>query len=129
MSAYVPHHDPSILKAKELSSGLSQQARYKAIRSYINRSFVYDHIKAATVKKRGVLPDIASCWDKRMGICQDLAAMAVGMFRAVGLKAQLVIGHADGMYHAWVETVYGIYDPTAEIQHKSVKKYNPERKY
>lgn len=127
MSAYIPYHVPSILKAKELSSGLSQQKRYKAITSYINRSFVYDFIKAATVKKHGVLPDIASCWGKRMGICQDLAAMAVGMFRAVGLKASLVIGHADGMYHAWVETAYGIYDPTAEIQHKAVKKYRKER--
>lgn len=126
---YVPYHTPSVLTAKELASSLSQQARYKAIRSYINRSFVYDYIKAATVKKRGVLPDVASCWDKRMGICQDLAAMAAGMFRAVGLKASLVIGHADGMYHAWVETAYGLYDPTAEIQHKSVKKYRKERVY
>lgn len=129
MSAYIPYHSPSILKAKELSSGLSQQARYKAIRSYINRSFMYDYIKAATVKKRGVLPDIASCWDRRMGICQDLAAMAVGMFRAVGLKASLVIGHADGMYHAWVETAYGIYDPTAEIQRKKANTYKRERVY
>lgn len=129
MSAYVPYYAPSVLKAKELSSGLSQQKRYKAITSYVNRSFVYDYIKASTVKKHGVLPNIASCWEKRMGICQDLAAMAVGMFRAVGLKASLVIGHADGIYHAWVETAYGIYDPTAEIQHKSVKKYRKERVY
>lgn len=119
----------AIIKAKELARGLSQRERYSAITTWINLHFVYDYIKSLTVKRYGVKPDPQGCWERRMGICQDLAAMAVGMFRAVGLKANLVIGHADGMYHAWVETAYGIYDPTAEIQHKSVKKYNPERKY
>lgn len=128
-SAYVPYHAASVFKAKELASGLSQRERYMAIRSYINRSFVYDFIKAETVSKRGVLPDISSCWERRMGICQDLSAMTVGMLRAVGLKASLVIGYADGKYHAWVETQYGIYDPTAEIQRKQVSRYVKERTY
>lgn len=119
----------SDLKAKELASGLSQKQRYQAITDYINRSFVYDYIKAMTVKRYGVKPDPEGCWEKKMGICGDLAALAVGMLRAVGIKARMVMGHADGMYHAWVETAYGVYDPTAEIQHKNVKKYRKERVY
>lgn len=127
MSAYIPHHAPSVLKAKELSSGLSQQKRYKAITSYINRSFVYDYIKAATVKKYGVFPDIASCWERHMGICGDLAALAVEMLNAAGVNAKYVTGKADGIPHAWVKSSYGIYDPTAEITKKTPKRYRQEK--
>ena len=117
----------AILKAKELARGLSQRERYNAITTWINLHFVYDYIKSLTVKRYGVKPDPESCWQKRMGICGDLAALSVEMLMAVGLKARMVMGHADGIYHAWVETAYGIYDPTAEIQHKAVKKYRKER--
>lgn len=113
----------SELKAKELSSGLSQRRRYQAITGYINRSFAYDYIKALTVRRYGVKPDPDGCWEKRMGICGDLAEMAVEMLRAAGINARYVTGMADGLYHAWVRTVYGIYDPTAEITGKTPKKY------
>lgn len=117
----------AILKAKELARGLSQRGRYQAITDYINRSFAYDYIKALTVKRYGVKPDPESCWQKRMGICGDLAVLAVGMLRAAGISAQYVTGTADGIPHAWCRTAYGIYDPTAAITRKNPKKYK-ERK-
>ena len=90
----------AVLKAKELSRGLSQKQRYRAVTDYINRSFVYDYVKALTVKRYGVKPDTESCWQKRMGICGDLAALAVGMLRAAGISARYVTGTADGIPHA-----------------------------
>ena len=117
----------AILKAKELARGLSQRERYNAITAWINLHFVYDYIKSLTVKRYGVKPDPQGCWERHMGICGDLAALAVEMLKAAGVNARYVTGKADHIPHAWVESTYGIYDPTAEIQHKAVKKYRKER--
>ena len=115
--------DEAIVKAKELASGLSQRQRYRAITDYAEHNFVYDYVKAFTVKRYGVQPDPEGCWEKHMGICGDLAALIVGMLKAVGIDAQYVVGKADGIHHAWVKTSYGIYDPVAEITGKTPKKY------
>lgn len=119
--------DDAIIKAKELASGLTQKQRYMAITEFINRNFVYDFVKALTIKRYGGKPDPEGCWQKHMGICGDLSALTVAMLHAAGLEANLVVGHADGIYHAWVESAYGIYDPTAEIQKKKVAKYTKEK--
>lgn len=115
------------LKAKELASGLSQKQRYQAITDYINHSFVYDYIKSLTVRRYGVKPDPDGCWEKRMGICGDLAALAVEMLNAAGVNARYVTGKADHIPHAWVTTGYGVYDPTAEITGKTPTKYTEEK--
>lgn len=131
MSKYLPYHEPSILKAKELCAGLTDaKDKYKKIKDFVNRGFAYDYVKAINIPKRGGLPDIDSCWKKHMGICGDLAAMATGMMRAVGIKAYLVIGHADRICHAWVETPWGIYDPTVAVtKGKRPSNYKKERIY
>lgn len=57
---------------------------FETIRGYIKANYMYDYVKAATVAG-GTLPDIDGCYEKKMGICQDLAALAACMLRVQGV--------------------------------------------
>lgn len=112
---------------------LTEKQKFDALREYIKKNYLYDYIKASTVKK-GALPDIVQCFRTKRGICQDLSALATAILRNNGIRASLVIGYADKMYHAWVEVnINGhecIYDPTLDCQHgKRPKNYVKERWY
>lgn len=78
----------------------------------------------------GVATTGAEAWEQRRGVCQDLAHVAIGALRAVGLPARYVSGylHPDpdaaigqtvmGESHAWVEWYCGEWtgwDPTNQI--------------
>lgn len=78
----------------------------------------------------GVRTAAAEAWDARSGVCQDIAHVAVGALRSVGIPARYVSGYlhpqADaavgetvvGESHAWVEWFCGGwhgYDPTNSI--------------
>ncbi len=124
-----------VKKATELCEGTTDPAKiYKTICGFVEKNFVYDFVKAATVKG-GMLPDIDGCWKKRMGICQDLSAVTIAMMRSQGLPARLMIGTlGSGTYHAWVTAVVNgeeqFFDPTAEINKSSKKDtYTTERIY
>lgn len=121
-NAYINYtgENKAVKKAEEICLGLEgDRARYDAITAYVKSAFVYDYVRAVTVKTDG-LPDVDYCLNKGMGICQDLAATSVCMLRTQGIPAKLVIGDANGQYHAWVQaTVEGkevIFDPTAILQ-------------
>ncbi|MBD7918128.1 transglutaminase family protein [Cellulomonas sp. Sa3CUA2] len=73
----------------------------------------------------------AEAWAKRTGVCQDMAHLALGALRAVGIPARYVSGylHPDtsgeigatvtGESHAWVEWWTGEwtgYDPTNRVR-------------
>lgn len=124
---------PCVRKAAELCKGLKYNLeKYAAISDYIDSHFVYDYIKSATTKGFA-LPDIDTCFKKKMGICQDLAAMAAAMLRSQGVACAFVIGYANKKYHAWVEPCVAFvfeYDPTKNIQHNKKKiTYVKEREY
>lgn len=108
--------------------------KIKAIKQYIESNFRYDYIKALTTLNHA-LPDINKTFEKKTGICQDLAAVCVTMFRAIEIPAKLCIGYVNNIYHAWVEYLYNgewiLYDPTAKLQHKTIElyKYNKKRWY
>ncbi|MBE5804853.1 MAG: transglutaminase domain-containing protein [Clostridiales bacterium] len=110
----------AVKKSAELCAGLdSQQERFDAIFEFIKTGFVYDYVKMVTVKP-GMMPDIDECFEKRMGICQDLAAMGACMLRVQGIPAKMMIGTLEnGSYHAWVVAVVDgkeiLFDPTAEL--------------
>lgn len=112
--------------------GMSDIDCVSAVMNYIKRTVIYDHIKSLTVRS-GTLPDIDGCFEKRRGICQDIAGLMVAMLRSQGIPASLVIGYADAKYHAWarvyIEGTTKIYDPTAVLLGKKVKKYTTERWY
>lgn len=132
MANYVPHYAPAEKQAKELCKGMrTLKERYDAITQFVNRHIVYDYIRAAVIPKRNGLPDVAGCWIRRMGICLDISALTVGMLRAVSVPCSLIIGHADGHYHAWVEARidgrrlrYDHDDPAGKV-----KVYKRERMY
>lgn len=110
-----------VIEANNICAGITDQAQiYKTICDYIKSHFVYDFVKSVSVKA-GVLPDIDGCWEKHMGICQDLSAVTIAMLRSQGVPARLMIGNIDGKAHAWVSAVINgeevSFDPTADFLH------------
>lgn len=123
----------AVLKSDELTEGKGETQRYDAVCDFMKSSFVYDFVRAATISA-GTLPDIDGCYEKRMGICQDLSAVTCCMLRVAGIPSKMVIGYADKQYHAWtVATVEGkevFFDPTASLAAMAKpRKYTVERMY
>ena len=129
MSKYVPFHAESTQFAKELTKGMATQIeKYRAITSYVSRAIAYDYVRAINIQKKGGLPDVDRCWKTRMGICLDIAAMTVGMLRAVGIQSTLCFGRADKTYHAWVEAMINGQKYRYDHDGKA-KVYRTERRY
>ena len=103
-----------------------------AVSGFLAGEFQYDFTRAKTIGA-GEKPDIDYCYDNRMGICQDLAAVTACMLRVQGVPAKLVIGYADKYYHAWCSVVVNgqeiLFDPTNAVGAINVKKYTTERMY
>ena len=123
----------AVEKADELCAGKSSLEIYEILCDFMKTSFVYDYVKAATVKA-GQLPDIDGSYDKKMGVCQDLSAIFCCMLRTQGIPARLIIGYADKQYHAWTVTEINgkeyFFDPTAALNAiSSVKDYSVESYY
>ena len=123
----------AVAVAEALSSGKTDAEIYEAVCDYMSKNFVYDFVKAATIKA-GQMPDIEGSWEKKMGVCQDLSAIMCCMLRSQGIPARLMIGYADSQYHAWVQTRYDgeehLFDPTAAVNGiGKVKDYSVERYY
>lgn len=114
-NAFVPYIPVAWDYAQLITRDQTQKAAYKTITRWVGKNIFYDYIKAVQVTKKGVVPDPMGCWERKRGICQDIASLATGMFRAVGIPARLCIGRAASKPHAWVEcTVDG-----------KVKRYDP----
>jgi len=80
----------------------------------------------------GVHSSAADAWDHRKGVCQDIAHLAIGALRSVGIPARYVSGYLHpkpdaeigetvaGESHAWVEWYAGPgwhgFDPTNSIE-------------
>lgn len=106
----------------------SEQERFNRVRKWIKRNIVYDYIRAIKVQNsNSIKADPDGCFEKRMGICLDISALAVKLLKEAGIEARMATGWADGQYHAWVyATVDGKtihYDPTGDILGKKVNKY------
>ncbi len=92
----------STAKAAELVGGISDTLKkVEAIYSYVVHNITYDYQKAATVQS-GYLPDLDKVLEERKGICFDYAALMTGMLRSQSIACKLVVGYADGAYHAWI---------------------------
>ena len=123
----------AVAAANELCAGKSEREIYTLVRKYMMENYGYDFIKSVTVPA-GELPDIDSCYDKKMGVCQDLSALMVCMLRSQGIPARLMIGYADKNYHAWtvtsIESKEVLFDPTAALNAISKPiSYSVERYY
>lgn len=122
----------AVQKSDELCADQPAQQVFDAVRGFMASEFAYDFVRAKTVSS-GQLPEIDYCYDSRMGICQDLAAVMVCMLRVQGVPAKLEIGYADRYYHAWTSSVIDgkevFFDPTNAIGAINAKKYQIEREY
>lgn len=134
---YVNYDETSaaVKQAEEICSGKeSAKEKYEAVCAYMKTNFAYDFIKSVTVAS-GTMPDIEGTIQKRMGICQDLAAVMVCMLRSQGIPARLMIGTlGSSTYHAWVTAVVDgkdvFFDPTAELNASPKdQQYTTERYY
>ena len=118
----------AVKMADELCAGLdSDEAKYEAIHAYVLENYTYDYDLAGSVTS-GYLPSLDDVYEVKKGICFDIAALMACMLRSQGIAAQLVIGYADKLYHAW-NLVYLDGDATIEICGGAVKKYTTERMY
>jgi len=79
----------------------------------------------------GVHTDAAQAWEQRQGVCQDLAHLAIGCLRSLGIPARYVSGYlhpqaeADpgqtvaGQSHAWLEWWDGAWHSWDPTNHKA----------
>ena len=92
----------SMNKAAELVSGKkSLLEKVEAIYSYVIKNISYDYDKAATVES-DYLPVLDDVLASGKGICFDYASLMTGMLRSQNIACKLVVGYADGAYHAWI---------------------------
>lgn len=110
------------------------QGKVDAVEAYVTGRFMYDYMKAFNIGSvTTYLPDVNDVFEKKTGICFDLAAVVCCMLRAQGIPTQLVIGYADAAYHAWnrvyVEGRWQLIDTTSKITGVRVRQYTTERYY
>jgi transglutaminase-like putative cysteine protease len=108
-------------QARRRTAGLEPAAAAAEIATWVHEHVTY--MQGST----GVRTSAQEAWDQGEGVCQDIAHLAVGMLREVGLPARYVSGYlfgrpdalpgdeATGQSHAWVEYWAGSWaacDPT-----------------
>ncbi len=122
----------AVQKSDEIAAGKDPAGAFNAISQFIASEFQYDFVRAKTIPA-GTKPDIDYCYDNRMGICQDLAAVTACMLRVQGVPTKLVIGYADKYYHAWTSVIINgqelFFDPTNAVGAINAKRYSVEREY
>lgn len=92
----------AVQKAAELCQGAGDNlAKVERIYRYVVSNTTYDKDKAQTVTS-GYLPDVDQTLASGKGICFDYAALMAAMLRSQGVPVKLVVGYADGAYHAWI---------------------------
>jgi len=94
----------AVKKAAELTKNTKTMLeKVGAIYEYVIKNLTYDKDLAESVKS-GYLPDIDKVLEKGKGICFDYAAVTTAMLRSQNIPTKLVVGYADGIYHAWINT-------------------------
>ena len=127
--SYVPVYKPAQDKARilcEKANAKTQQEKFDAITKWLNHSIYYDGVREIHLKEL-TGPDVERCYEKRMGVCMDIACLAACMFRAVDIHANIVFGEVSFTdyrgtfgpnWHAWCEVYVDgnkvLYDQIAE---------------
>jgi transglutaminase-like putative cysteine protease len=113
--------EPAMEQVRERVAGVAPAATGERVCAWVSE--VMDYVPGAT----GVHTSAEEAWAVRKGVCQDMAHVAVGVLRRLGVPARYVSGYllprADlpvgetvrGESHAWVEWWAGdwqAWDPT-----------------
>ena len=129
---YEPEGDIVAL-SDQLCCALETDAeKVAAVEDYIAQNMTYDYDKARTVQS-GYLPDVEEIIDSNTGICFDLSAVVASLLRLQSIPTRLIVGYADGYYHAWNEILvdgeWQRYDGTAVVTNSSMKAYVEDQRY
>ena len=104
-----------------LAEGLNPNEAARAVFTWLRSEM--DYVQGAT----GVQTNAQDAWSERKGVCQDLAHVAIGALRSLGVPARYISGYLHprraaaigetvaGQSHAWVEWYDGEWrgwDPT-----------------
>jgi len=129
------NYDPyslAVKKANELVSGKDPERAIEILYEYVIKNFDYDYVKMRQVEY-DYLPNLDEIWEKRRGICFDLASLLAAMLRSQGIPTKLVFGYASAVkeYHAWVSVfelgTWKNLDPTAASEYRNARRrFNPE---
>ncbi len=107
--------DKVIKKAKSLTKKCTtDDEKVKKIYNYIIKNFSYDYeLLDVKTKTSYYVPDLASTYSRKMGICYDISSVLAAMLRSVGIDARVVTGNTPNVkeYHAWNQ----VYDAEKEI--------------
>lgn len=119
--------------ASELLNDITDdREKAETVARWMKKTFQYDYIAALTVKS-GYIPDIDKTFETQSGMCFDFSVMMCAIMRSQGVPAQLVMGDADGTYHAWCKILlddkWVLFDPTMDIMGKKVSNYIEEAYY
>jgi len=123
----------AVAKAAELTAGLeTDREKFRVIYNFCSRRIIYNYQLALTPSKEH-RTDVDLVLEKRKGICIDYAALMACMLRSQGIPAQVAIGFADGVYHAWnkvlVDGKWYRCDPTYAATLGMAEVYEEERHY
>ena len=84
-----------------LTDQMSMLEKVKIIYDYVTTNITYDYNKIDTLQS-GYVPDLDLVLQQKTGICFDYAALMTAMLRTQNIPCKLVVGFADGGYHAWI---------------------------
>ena len=122
----------AVKRAATLCDGLTDAEKLEAVTGYLTRNLLYDYIKSVTLTG-SYTPDVDATLESGTGICLDFAALTACMLRSQGIPTQLVIGYADGAYHAWnlvlIDDEWQRVDITAAVTNTNYLRYETERTY
>lgn len=115
-SGYVKRYKPAEDKAIQIcqeAEAKTEYQKYVALTTWLNYQIGYDYVRVNHLREL-TGPDIKFCFDKKRGVCMDIAALACCMFRAVGIDANVGVGYVSytdyrgkfgPFFHAWCELV------------------------
>lgn len=109
----------AIKKANRLANQYqSQTSKIKAIYKYLVKNFEYDYDKYKQNSNGNLAyytPNIEDTFEKKKGICYDIATLTSSMMRSVGVQTQMITGYPNNQYfdgtqyHAWNKVYYKKY--------------------
>lgn len=114
---YIQYYEPASEKARALCKDAETALeKYEIISDWCYKYLHYDYIKAYKMSRYGYsgpYPDVKDCFERKRGVCADIAATCVTMMRAAGLEAYYVKGKVYihyletefGYAHAWIECI------------------------
>jgi transglutaminase-like putative cysteine protease len=91
-----------VRKAQQLTwDSATHYEKIVTLYEWVAENITYDFQLADTVQS-GYIPNPDTVFVRGQGICYDYAVLLVAMLRSLHIPAQLVMGYANGAYHAWV---------------------------